>query len=157
MIPLFQTATIILLFPEPQYCYNQFSERETVMSRKENILQFIKYSFIAASAGIIQALSFTLMEEIFRMPYWISYLTALVLSVLWNFTFNRKYTFKATNDVGHAMMLVFLFYLVFTPLSTWWGHLLDGIGVNNYVILAGTMIINLITEFLYQKYIVFKK
>ncbi|MCR5228640.1 MAG: GtrA family protein [Solobacterium sp.] len=127
------------------------------MSRKENILQFIKYSFIAASAGIIQALSFTLMEEIFRMPYWISYLTALVLSVLWNFTFNRKYTFKATNDVGHAMMLVFLFYLVFTPLSTWWGHLLDGIGVNNYVILAGTMIINLITEFLYQKYIVFKK
>ncbi len=127
------------------------------MSSKENFFQFIKYSLIAASAGIIQALSFTLMEEVFHLPYWISYLTALVLSVLWNFTFNRKYTFKATNDVGHAMMLVFLFYLIFTPLSTWWGHMLDRLGVNDYIILAGTMIINLITEFLYQKYIVFKK
>ena len=90
------------------------------------------------------------------MPYWPSYLIALVLSVLWNFTFNRKYTFHSTSNLPKAMMLVFLFYLVFTPLSTWAGDLLTKAGWNDYLVLAVTMIVNLVTEFLYQKHIVFK-
>ncbi len=126
------------------------------MEKKQNLLQTLKYVLIAASAGIIQAASFSLFEEVLHMPYWPSYLIALVLSVLWNFTFNRKYTFHSTSNLPKAMMLVFLFYLVFTPLSTWAGDLLTKAGWNDYLVLAVTMIVNLVTEFLYQKHIVFK-
>ena len=127
------------------------------MTKKEEILQAVKYTLIAASAGLIQAASFTFLEEVIHLPYWPSYLIALILSVLWNFTFNRKYTFKSTSNVPKAMFLVFLFYLVFTPLSTWWGDALTKAGVNDYIVLAGTMLINLVTEFLYQKHIVFRE
>ena len=126
------------------------------MEKKQNLLQTLKYVLIAASAGIIQAASFSLFKEVLHMPYWPSYLIALVLSVLWNFTFNRKYTFHSTSNLPKAMMLVFLFYLVFTPLSTWAGDLLTKAGWNDYLVLAVTMIVNLVTEFLYQKHIVFK-
>ena len=126
------------------------------MENKQNLMQTLKYVLIAASAGIIQAASFALFEEVLHLPYWPSYLIALILSVLWNFTFNRKYTFHSTSNLPKSMFLVFLYYLVFTPLSTWWGDLLTGAGWNDYLVLALTMIINLVTEFLFQKYIVFK-
>lgn len=123
---------------------------------KQTFLQVIKYTLIAASAGLIQVVSFSLFEEVLHLPYWPSYLIALTLSVLWNFTFNRKYTFKSANNVPKAMFLVFLYYLVFTPLSTWWGHAMTNAGINDYIVLAFTMIVNFITEFLFQKFIVFK-
>ena len=127
------------------------------MKNKEDILQAVKYTLIAASAGIIQAGSFTLFEEVLHLPYWPSYLMSLTLSVLWNFTFNRKYTFKSSNNIPKAMFQVFLYYLVFTPLSTWWGHALTNAGVNDYLVLGGTMLVNLVTEFLFQKHVVFKE
>jgi len=127
------------------------------MTKKEQFLQVVKYFLIAASAGIVQALSFTFLEEVIKLPYWPSYLIALVLSVLWNFTFNRKYTFHSAGNVPKAMFLVFLYYLVFTPLSTWWGDALVKVGWNDYLVLAFTMIINGVTEFLFQKFIVFKE
>ena len=127
------------------------------MTKKEQLIQVVKYFLIAASAGIIQALSFTLLIEVLHLPYWPSYLIALVLSVLWNFTFNRKYTFKSAGNVPKAMFLVFLYYLVFTPLSTWWGDALTKAGWNDYLVLAFTMIINGVTEFLFQKFVVFKE
>lgn len=123
---------------------------------KQTFLQVVKYTLIAASAGLIQVVSFSLFEEVLHLPYWPSYLIALTLSVLWNFTFNRKYTFKSANNVPKAMFLVFLYYLVFTPLSTWWGHAMTNAGINDYIVLAFTMIVNFITEFLFQKFIVFK-
>ena len=126
------------------------------MKEKQSFVQVIKYALIAASAGIIQAGSFALFQEVFHWSYWVSYLISLLLSVLWNFTFNRKYTFHSSSNVPKAMLLVFLYYLVFTPLSTWWGNALDHIGWNEYLVLALTMIINFLTEFLYQKFVVFK-
>ncbi|MBR0385038.1 MAG: GtrA family protein [Erysipelotrichaceae bacterium] len=125
------------------------------MNKKGQLLQVIKYSLIAASAGLIQVGSFTLFEEVLHWAYWPSYLTALLLSVLWNFTFNRKYTFKSTSNVPKAMALVLAYYAVFTPLSTWWGNELTKIGWNDYLVLGFTMIINFITEFLFQKFVVF--
>lgn len=125
------------------------------MNKKAQILQVIKYGLIAASAGLIQAVSFTLFEEVLHWKYWPSYLLALTLSVLWNFTFNRKYTFKSTGNISRAMGLVLLYYLVFTPLSTWWGDRLTAAGWNDYLVLAFTMVINLVTEFLFQKFVVF--
>ncbi|MFA7366810.1 MAG: GtrA family protein [Bacilli bacterium] len=117
----------------------------------------IKFTLFSISAGIVQIASFTLLNEVFKMVYWPAYLISLTLSILWNFTINRKFTFKSANNVTIAMIQVFAFYLVFTPLSTWWGHELTKIGWDEYLVLAGTMLINFTTEFLYDRYYVFGK
>ncbi len=125
--------------------------------KQENLTHVIKFTLFSISAGIIQALSFTLLFEIAHLIYWPSYLVALTLSVLWNFTLNRKFTFKSANNIPIAMMKVAIFYAIFTPLSTWWGHELTSINWNEYLVLGLTMVTNLITEFLYTKYFVYYK
>lgn len=126
------------------------------MSSGKESLRALKFLLFSISAGIIQILSFTLLKEAFGLVYWQSYLISLILSVLWNFTFNRRYTFRSAASVPRAMALVALFYCVFTPLSTWLGHALDRAGVNAYLIEGGTMIVNFITEFFYQRFVVFR-
>ena len=124
---------------------------------KDNIRQITKFLCFSISAGIIQMVTFTMLNEIVEWPYWPSYLISLVSSILWNFTFNRKFTFKSASNIPKAMLLVFAYYLVFTPLSTLWGQVMADKKINEYIVLAFTMIVNFITEFLYQRYIVFKK
>ncbi len=123
--------------------------------KNETLLQMIKFTLFSISAGVIQVLTFTIMYEWGKIDYWPSYLTALILSVLWNFTLNRKFTFKSAANVPIAMMKVAGYYAVFTPLSTWWGDALEGIGWNGYLVLVGTMIINFVTEFLFTRYVVY--
>lgn len=125
--------------------------------KQENITQVIKFTLFSISAGVIQAVSFTLLFEIAQLIYWPAYFIALTLSVLWNFTLNRKFTFKSANNIPIAMMKVAIFYAIFTPLSTWWGHELTEIGWNEYLVLGLTMVTNLVTEFLYTKYFVYFK
>lgn len=120
-----------------------------------SVWQVVKFTLFSISAGLIQVAAFTLMETVFHLPYWPSYLTALVLSVLWNFTFNRRYTFRSDASVGRSMLLVALFYAVFTPVSTWWGHVLTTAGWNDFLVLAITMAVNFVTEFLYQRFVVY--
>lgn len=124
---------------------------------RQNLIQFVKFALFSASAGIVQALTFTLLSELIRWPYWPCYLIALVLSVLWNFTLNRRFTFKSANNVPLAMMQVLGFYAVFTPLSTWWGNVLTELGWNRYIVLGGTMATNLTTEYLFDRFVVFRK
>lgn len=121
-----------------------------------SVWQVVKFTLFSISAGLIQIAAFTLMETVFHLPYWPSYLTALVLSVLWNFTFNRRYTFRSDASVGRSMLLVALFYAVFTPVSTWWGHALTTAGWNDFLVLAITMAVNFVTEFLYQRFVVYR-
>ena len=125
-------------------------------TRKE-LLRTVKFVLFSISAGMIQVLSFTLMEELLHWTHWVSYLISLVMSVLWNFTLNRKFTFCSANNVPLAMLQVALFYLVFTPLSTWWTAALTApeVGWNEYLVLALTMIVNFVTEYLYQRFFVF--
>lgn len=127
--------------------------------KKKEFLRTVKFTLFSISAGIIQILSFTLLNELLHLKYWISYLIALVLSVLWNFTLNRKFTFQSANNIPIAMAKVAAYYIVFTPLSTWWTALLTGetVNLNEYLVLALTMIINFTTEYLYQRFIVFGK
>lgn len=122
---------------------------------KEGI-RAIKFAIVSASAGIIQAGSFALLNEVLKCSYWVAYLPSLLLSVLWNFTINRKVTFKATGNVKLAMLLVFAFYVVFTPVSTILGNIAAENHVNEYIILALTMISNLVLEFLYTRYVVYR-
>lgn len=124
--------------------------------KKNDVIQAVKFTLFSISAGIIQALSFTLLNELLTISYWPAYLTSLILSIVWNFTFNRKFTFKEAVNVPLAMMKVFGFYLVFTPVSTYLGHLAEGMGVNDYVILILTMLSNFVLEFLFYKFVVYR-
>lgn|SRR5574344_189275 len=124
---------------------------------KKGFLQFLKYTMFAASAGLVETGLFELLDKVFRLKYWPAYLPALIASVLWNFTLNRKFTFKAANNVPVALCKVALYYLIFTPASTWWGNALtEDLGWNHDVVFLGTILINFITEFLYSKYYTFK-
>ena len=116
----------------------------------------IKFTLFSVSAGIIQILSFTILNEVFKMIYWPAYLISLILSILWNFTLNRRYTFQSAANVPVAMAKVFGFYLVFTPLSTLLGQLAETSGVNEYIVLGVTMISNFILEFLFCKFVVYR-
>ena len=123
---------------------------------KTSVWQMIKFTLFSASAGIIQVGAFALLETVVHLPYWPSYLAALILSVVWNFTFNRRYTFRSDADITRSMLLVALFYVVFTPASTWWGDALTKAGWNDFLVLALTMIANFVLEFLYQRYVVYR-
>lgn len=127
----------------------------------KELLRTIKFTLFSVSAGIIQVVSFALLNETLHWNYWVSYLISLVLSVLWNFTLNRKYTFHSAANVPVAMLKVAGFYAVFTPLSTWWTAALTepgyGIMWNEYLVLAITMIVNFVTEYLFDRFFVFGK
>lgn len=126
--------------------------------KRAELWRSVKFLMFSVSAGIIQLGAFALFNEVLHWPYWASYLLALVLSVLWSFTFNRRYTFRSTERIGRAMTLVFLYYLVFTPCSTLLEHELAGVlGWNEYLVTGINMLLNFVTEFLFQRFVVYGK
>lgn len=131
--------------------------KETVaLSKQENLVQIGKFVVFSISAGIIQVLVFTILEELFHLPYWPSYLTALIASVVYNFTVNRRFTFKSANNIPKAMMQLGLYYAIFTPLSTWCGDALVQMGISDYLVLGGTMVVNLVTEYCVNRFIIYR-
>ena len=123
---------------------------------KAEAWQAVKFTLFSASAGLIQVVSFELLSKALKLPYWGSYLTALCLSVLWNFTFNRRYTFRSDGNVKRAMLLVALYYVVFITLSRWWSTELVALGVHDWLIEVINMLVNFVTEFLFQKFVVYR-
>ena len=127
------------------------------MEKKKEFFRALKFVLFSASAGIIELAVFALLNELIGLPYWLCYLVALVASVLWNFTLNRKFTFQSANNVPKAMLLVALFYAVFTPLSTMLEHYLtEGLHWNEYLATGINMALNLTTEYLYDRFVVFR-
>lgn len=127
------------------------------MKNKKELVRTIKFTLFSISAGIIQIVSFALFDSVLKLPYWVSYLVALILSVIWNFTLNREYTFKSTANIPVAMTKVFIFYLIFTPVSTIFGnYLVESVGLNDYLVTGINMLCNFVLEFLYDKYFVFR-
>ncbi len=136
-------------------------------TKHQERLRAVKFALISASAGIIQLVSFTLLNELVTFPTWLpsfgegygpAYLIALILSVLWNFTINRRYTFQSAANIPIAMLKVFGFYCVFTPISTVAGDYCTGrLGVNEYIVLAVTMLLNMVTEYLFCRWVVYRK
>lgn len=126
-----------------------------MLKNKVSLWQGVKFIGFSISAGVIQIGTFALLTSYIR-SYWIPYLISLVLSILWNFTLNRRFTFKSAANVPLAMAKVFGFYLVFTPLSTWLGDLAEKNGAEDFLILAITMLSNFVLEFLFCKFVVYR-
>ena len=143
---------------EDPYITQEPAAEEAAQPQKKNaeLVRVVKFVLFSASAGIIEMGTFALLNETLHLDYWLSYMIALVLSVLWNFTLNRKFTFKSAANVPVAMLKVAAYYLVFTPLSSWLEHVYTmQLGWNEYLATAANMILNLVTEFLYQRFFVF--
>ena len=125
---------------------------------KKELWRAVKFTLFSISAGLIEIVSFTLLTELSGWSYWPRYLIALVLSVLWNFTLNRKFTFKSAANVPVAMLKVAAYYAVFTPLTTVGGNwLAEGLGWNDYLVTGINMVLNFVTEFLFQRFVVYGK
>ena len=123
---------------------------------KRNMWQMLKFTLFSISAGIIQVVSFTLLNELCEFSYWPAYLISLIASIIWNFTFNRRYTFRSDANIPVAMAKLFGFYIVFTPVSTYLGAIAESSGINEYIVLGATMLSNFILEFLFCKMIIYK-
>lgn len=120
------------------------------------ILRFLKFLAVSVSAGVVQIGSFALLNEVFHWNYWLCYIPSLVLSVVWNLTVNRKVTFRSVTNYPLALLKTLAFYAVFTPVSTLLGEWLTGsLGWNEYVVTLLNMVLNFITEFLFQRFVVF--
>lgn len=125
---------------------------------KKEVLRTVKFVLFSLSAGIIEILTYTLMYELLAWQEWLSHLISLILSVVWNFTLNRKFTFHSANNVPIAMLKVAGFYLVFTPASTWWTAVLtEKLLWNAYLVLGLTMLTNFVLEYVYDRFVVFGK
>ena len=125
---------------------------------KGEFWRVVKFVLFSISAGVIQMGSFALLNELTGWSYWPCYLISLVLSVLWNFTLNRKFTFKSAANVPAAMAKVLGYYAVFTPLSTLLGnYLAETLLWNEYLVTAINMVLNLFTEYLFQRFVVYGK
>ncbi len=132
------------------------SNQNQKLSTKETIIQIAKFVAFSMGAGIIQIVSYTIIHELINCEHWKAYLPSLILSVLYNFTVNRKFTFKSATNVPVAMLKVALFYCVFTPVSLYLGQLAENAGVNNYIVEVVTMSCNLVTEYLFCRFIVYR-
>ena len=129
------------------------------MESKKNkeLWRTVKFVLFSCSAGVIQIGSFTLLNELTGLAYWPSYLISLVLSVVWNFTLNRRFTFKSASNVPLAMLKVLGYYAVFTPLSTLLGnYLVETLHWNEYLVTVMNMVLNFVTEFLFDRFVVFR-
>ncbi len=129
-----------------------------ISEKRKETLRVIKFIMFSISAGVIEIISFTLLNELTDWPYWPCYLIALILSVIWNFTLNRKFTFKSVANVPVAMAKILAFYCVFTPVTTILGnYLAESLHWNEYIVTGINMGLNITTEYLYDRFVVFRK
>ena len=129
-----------------------------ISEKRKETLRVVKFIMFSISAGVIEILSFTLLNELTDWPYWPCYLIALILSVIWNFTLNRKFTFKSVANVPVAMAKILAFYCVFTPVTTILGnYLAESLHWNEYIVTGINMGLNISTEYLYDRFVVFRK
>jgi len=137
-------------------------EASVKLTKKQEITKFFQFVIFSISAGLIQILVYTLLSEVIQLSHWEAYLPALICSVLWNFTINRRFTFKSVSNIPIAMMKIAFYYCLFTPISTWWVRVLNQQHTSmstvlwGYIILIGTMLINFVTEFSVYRFWVYR-
>jgi len=137
---------------------NKPVETDQKAQGREELKRTVKFVLFSISAGVIELGVFTVLYELLHWSYWVAYLIALVLSVVWNFTLNREFTFRSANNVPVAMLKVAAYYAVFTPVTTILGNYLEGTcGWNGMLVTLLNMVLNFVTEYLYDRFVVFGK
>ena len=137
---------------------NRSSEQEKQPRGRSELIRTVKFVLFSISAGAIEIGVFTVLYELLHWEYWVAYLIALVLSVVWNFTLNREFTFRSASNVPVAMLKVAAYYAVFTPVTTVLGNYLEGTcGWNGMLVTVMNMLLNFVTEYLYDRFVVFGK
>ena len=137
---------------------NRKPEQEKPVKDRSELIRTVKFVLFSISAGVIEIGVFTVLYELLHWEYWVAYLIALVLSVVWNFTLNREFTFRSANNVPVAMLKVAAYYAVFTPVTTILGNYLEGSGGwNGMLVTVMNMLLNFVTEYLYDRFVVFGK
>ena len=147
VIEKIETAEVVVVHDE-----NEVESKET---KKKEFWRAVKFALISISAGIVQTASYAILYSWIGLNHWIASAIALVLSVVWNFPINRKYTFKSVGNLNRAMLLVALFYVVFGPVVIYLNFLGENMA-NGYLLLAGTMIVNLVLEYVYTRLVVYR-
>lgn len=132
------------------------TQNKEKLTPKQTAVQIVKFVFFSMGSGIIQTVIFTLLNEVFKLDYWASYLPAIILSVLYGFTVNRRYTFKSANNIPIAMAKLAFYYVIFIPTATYLGDLAESAGVNEYIVLVVTMLSNLTTAFLVNRFWIYR-
>ena len=134
-------------------------EQNVKKTNREELIRTVKFVLFSISAGVIEMGSFALLDVLKVFDPTVCSIIALVLSVIWNFTLNREFTFRAANNVPVAMLKVAVFYAVFTPLVSglFFNYLVKTCGWNDILAKALTMVINFVTEYLYDRFVVFGK
>ena len=133
-------------------------EQEKQPRGRSELIRTVKFVLFSISAGAIEIGVFTVLYELLHWEYWVAYLIALVLSVVWNFTLNREFTFRSASNVPVAMLKVAAYYAVFTPVTTVLGNYLEGTcGWNGMLVTIMNMLLNFVTEYLYDRFVVFGK
>ncbi len=128
------------------------------VEKKKEIIRMVKFFLFSVSAGVIEMAAFALLNELTEWTYWPCYLIALTLSVLWNFTLNRNFTFQSASNVPVAMIKIAIFYCIFTPVTALLGnYLAEDLQWNEYLVTAINMVLNLTTEYFYDRFFVFGK
>lgn len=132
------------------------TQNKEKLTPKQTAVQIVKFVFFSMGSGIIQTVIFTLLNEVVKLDYWASYLPAIILSVLYGFTVNRRYTFKSANNIPIAMAKLAFYYVIFIPTATYLGDLAESAGVNEYIVLVVTMLSNLTTAFLVNRFWIYR-
>lgn len=136
---------------------NENANANQKLTKKENIIQAVKFGLFSISAGVIEFISYTILFSGLHTKEWIAQFISLVLSVIWNFTVNRKFTFKSANNIPVAMLKVAVFYCVFTPLSGWFtSFATETLVWNAFLVKAICMLTNFVAEYFYCRYVVFR-
>ena len=162
---------------DPAVALAQLDAEEEKAAKKEKrktLFQIIKYAICTASAGLIEFITFTILtktpilssmanEKVWfftenNLAWFVATAIALFLSIVWNFTINRKFTFKSAGNVPRAMSLAFLFYVPFFPFKLWFNsYMPEHLGVDSLLIEVITMLINGVLEFCWQKFVIYRK
>lgn len=140
--------------------------------------QAVKYFLCMCSAGLIEMITYYIFLAVLPIDpkatiyfldpvplsklVFVSECLSLGLSIIWNFTFNRKFTFKSAKNVPVAMALAFLFYVPFFPFAAWYvpklTRALASLGGFGGFLAKGTkMILNGVLEFCWQKFVIYRK
>lgn len=121
---------------------------------------FYSFLYFSLGAGVIKLVSFLLLSLIdsgHGAVLVLAEIVSVVLSGLFNFTWNRKFTFRSTNNIVPGMFLYGLYSLIATPAVASFIVDLTRRGWADWLAKAMKMALHFILDSLYCKFVIFRQ